>query len=92
MGSDLPEVSQLPLAEQRPEPLSAALSSVQASGTHSLAALQRFILPKPFTSAARRLLSLLHCRGVGGGAEEGLEMPLGWVHQGEAQYSEGLQV
>lgn len=43
MGSDLPKVSQLQ-AEQRPEPLNATRSSVQASGTHSLAAPQRPIL------------------------------------------------
>lgn len=64
MASDLPGVSQLAASRAEARPLSAALSSVQTSGTHSLATLQRFILPKPFTSEAMRLLSLLHCWGL----------------------------
>lgn len=66
MGRDLPGVSQLAARRAEARPLRAALSSVQTSGTHSLATLQRFILPKPFISETRRLLSLLHCRGWDG--------------------------
>lgn len=91
MGSDLPGVSQGLLAEQRPEPLSAARSSVQASGTHSLATLQGLSFPN---HSLLRPGGCSPCCTAGGerGAEKGMEMPLGWILQGEAQYSEGPQV